>query len=737
MKRLHRVMTSLLLSLAMVLGMGQFTLPVLAGEESETDDGNGVTTDAASLNWDVDLGLADDQQMKRLDICTYIWTVMEKPEPQQTSMYYSDVNTSMNNWKAVNWCKEQGILIGKTATEFAPSDIVTRAQASAIMYNAFGNANLPNVVDSVPRFVDVSSEKYYYETASWAVQKGLMNTDTETAFAPQMALQYGMLKKKGSAASDRIELSDAVYGIMHEDGLLEIVNKEINAQAIPDDAYAKLSDKTINKVVIREGIDGIGASAFKNHTELTSVSLPNSLKSIGTEAFFGCTSLTGVTFNGGKNHFETGVTIADDNDAIKDAARNDAFYLKNEYTLTFDLDGGTGTDSEIAEENSLWNEPDDPVKAGYTFNGWYTEDGKTFEFLSAHSNMTVKAEWTRVSSGSSSTGGSSSSGTGSNSSSPENTVTASDAKSTEPTQLKSEGVTLLDAGKVLEEGTSFTAETVAGGTVYEQVKESIQESFGDPGQDAVLELTLKKNGVEIHELGGFISITLPIPKGISVKNGKTLRVYRCEDNGSGKYTMIPCETSVADGKVTFRTNHFSIYVIREEDAFTDISKDDYFYDAVLWAVEKGVTSGTSATTFSPADPCTRAQIVTFLWKAAGAPDAAITNKFTDLPDNKEFQKAISWAVANSITAGTTDTTFSPSDLCTRAQIMTFLYKAAKVSYTATKMPFTDVVESKYYAAPIAWAYANKVTSGTSATTFGVNDTCTRGQSVTFLYNALK
>lgn len=169
--------------------------------------------------------------------------------------------------------------------------------------------------------------------------------------------------------------------------------------------------------------------------------------------------------------------------------------------------------------------------------------------------------------------------------------------------------------------------------------------------------------------------------------------------------------------------------------FVDVREGEYYYDAVLWAVENGITAGTSATTFSPSVGCTRAQVVTFLWRTAGEPAPTTSNNpFTDVAKGTYYYSAVLWAVEKGITAGTSATTFSPDDTCTRAQIVTFLwrYKGQPEPITANN-PFNDVYKSAYYAKAVLWAAENGVTSGTSASTFSPDDTCTRAQVVTFLY----
>ena len=180
-----------------------------------------------------------------------------------------------------------------------------------------------------------------------------------------------------------------------------------------------------------------------------------------------------------------------------------------------------------------------------------------------------------------------------------------------------------------------------------------------------------------------------------------------------------------------------VLFLREGNSFVDVIEGNFFYNPVLWAVEKGITSGTSDTTFSPAASCNRAQAVTFLWAAAGKPEPTITeHSFVDVPKGSFCEKAVLWAVEKGITTGTDETHFSPLTVCNRATIVTFLYKAFNSpEVSAVENPFEDVPDESWYTVPALWAKENGITSGTDATHFSPASICNRAQIVTFLYGA--
>ena len=213
---------------------------------------------------------------------------------------------------------------------------------------------------------------------------------------------------------------------------------------------------------------------------------------------------------------------------------------------------------------------------------------------------------------------------------------------------------------------------------------------------------------------------------VTDKDGKAVELTKVSDT---KYTF-----TMPDGKVTVKATFTKADA--PADGFTDVPADAYYADAVKWAVEKGITNGLTATTFGPNNSCTRGQMVTFLWRAAGSPAATGTNSFSDVASGEYYYNAVLWAVEKGITNGTSATTFSPNATVNRGQTVTFLYRYAESPAATGTSSFTDVAADAFYADAVKWAVAEEITNGTSSTTFSPASNCTRGQIVTFLYRQM-
>ena len=278
---------------------------------------------------------------------------------------------------------------------------------------------------------------------------------------------------------------------------------------------------------------------------------------------------------------------------------------------------------------------------------------------------------------------------------------------------------------------------------------SVQEvTLTDAQRDAVGTLAQVAAVVDVNVTAGTAKLTgfnggkLTVSIPYTLKAGEDpakLQVWFIHDDGSIENKGGSYDSKT--GCFVFSTEHLSRYLLVSTagtQRFSDVPASAYYAEAVAWAVKNGITGGTSATTFAPDGFCTRAQAVTFLWRAAGSPAPKSTAMpFTDVPAGSYYYDAVLWAIENGITKGTGDTTFSPNANCSRGQIVTFLWRSQKSPDAAAANPFTDVAADAYYTGAVLWAVEKSITGGTSATMFSPGANCTRAQIVTFIYRCMK
>ena len=430
-----------------------------------------------------------------------------------------------------------------------------------------------------------------------------------------------------------------------------------------------------------------------------------------------------------------------DVEAAKDAAKklgggtvtdlNAASTKKFTVTLKFE-DGATADQTFTVAENSTQVLPR-PTRTGYAFQGW-TDGTKTYQGGDAYSvtkEVTLTATWKKIAF----------------------TVTldyANDGETATENRGANEGESITlptptRSGRYAFVHWTDGTNTYAGGAKYTVTKDatltavwhrtSSSSSSSSSTRYAVSVPSVANGSVSVTPTsatkGATVTITVKPNEGyelgkliVTDQSGNRLSLT---DKGNGKHTF-----TMPAGKVSVDTTFAKIETTVN---FRDVKQSDYYYDAVKWAVEKGITEGTSATTFSPNVSCTRAQMVTFLWRAAGSPvPKSTTNPFKDISSTDYFYNAVLWAVENDITTGTGADTFSPNAKVNRAQTVTFLYRVAG-SPASGSSSFSDVPESAYFAKAVAWADANNITNGTSNVKFSPNADCTRGQIVTLLYRA--
>ena len=311
-----------------------------------------------------------------------------------------------------------------------------------------------------------------------------------------------------------------------------------------------------------------------------------------------------------------------------------------------------------------------------------------------------------------------------------------------PVTVDADGtVTVTDTGE-------FQIKAVKAETVeYDQAEAVITltavkkpSSSGSSGGDYTISVDADKHGTvtvspKRADKSDTVTITVKPDKGyeldeltVTDKSGDTIKI---KDKGNGKFTF-----TMPGSKVTVEAGFKQIVAEPEVPAFADVPADAYYADAVAWAVKEGITTGTGTNTFSPDLSCTRAQMVTFLWRANGSPVVNYAMSFTDVPADAYYAEAIRWAVSEGTTAGTTATTFSPNAMLNRGQTVTFLWRA-NGSPAVSGSNFGDVASDVYYANAVAWAVSEDITSGTGGNNFSPAAPCTRSQIVTFMYRDAK
>lgn len=361
------------------------------------------------------------------------------------------------------------------------------------------------------------------------------------------------------------------------------------------------------------------------------------------------------------------------------------------YMVTFDPNGGSfGIINLTTEISGKLSTLPMANRYGYTFNGWFTSasggEKITIDYVFT-SDTTVYAHWTQNSGNSTgdSSPGNSSSGSGSS------------------------------GGSTSNGGSNYSGSSSHSLTTEEIEHGSVTISPKNPFQGTKVTLTVQPDS-------GYILNNLAVidSKGCSVELTK---------ESDTKYTF-----TMPDSKVTISASFKkAVQQATVEISFIDVSPNAYYYDAVDWAVQQGITKGTTVNTFSPDTPCTRAQVVTFLWRSAGSPMVSRNNPFTDVASGSYYYNAVLWAVEQGITVGTTATTFNPDAVCTRGQAVAFLYRASGSPATTGNHLFEDISANAYYTDAVQWAVNEGVTFGKNPTAFSPNDNCSRAQIVTFLY----
>ena len=585
------------------------------------------------------------------------------------------------------------------------------------------------------------------------------------------------------AGADTVDLvsgacGDNITWTLDSSGTLTLTGegemKNLSWNNLPWGDYSDL----IFSVVIGDGITCIGSSAFEDCTSVEEVSIPDSVTRIGEDAFCGCSSLKSVTI-------PESVTFIDDSAFEWCESLEEVLFPSNVTFVGMEAFDRTpwleslgdyavannvllkyqGTDPEVKVPDGVkviamyafydWNAFDDPCYAvnvtlpkGLTHINQYA-----FAYCNTLKTISIPDSVTEI---------------GSNAfwlcSSLESVSIPGGVKKLEYDAFQScsslKSVTIAEGVEEIESYVFYNCPALKGVTLPASIKwiDLVNQPFGfmyddDANQrvmvsgftitgydDTKAEEYATFNGLKFISLG---PVPTPTPKPTATPTPTPKPTAKPTPTPTAKPTATPTPkptenpepTATPDPDTDPDTDPDIDPDIDPELEFEDVRPKDWFYNPVQWAVANGVTSGTSATTFSPGNKCTREQAVTFLWNAKGQPEPTSTeNPFKDVVEGKWYYKAVLWAVENNITSGVSADTFGVGRNCTRAQIVTFFHNYAEKPAASGKNPFTDVPEKQWYYQPVLWAVSEGVTAGLTPTTFGPNNTCTRGQIVTFLYN---
>ena len=580
-----------------------------------------------------------------------------------------------------------------------PSGVQTIGNSAFFNCTSLASVAIPSSVTSIgdEAFVDCTS------LASVTIESGLQTIGNSAFFnctslasveIPDSVTAIGYQAFRDCTGLANVTIPSSVKTIEYYAFLgctgLKSVTIPHSVTAIGNNAFQNC--RSLESVTIESGVQTIGYRAFEGCTGLKSVTIPDSVTSIELGVFIGCTSLANVTIPDSVTSIEVG--------AFDSCTSLASVVIPNRVTSI--------------EEWAFYNCTS--LASIFLPNGLTVESAR-IPNTATQVRYSLDADKVTIT---------------------EITLGTDKEKVDIPDTIS--GCSVVAVAEAYHPYVGNHTHKYSGGTCA--LCGYIKPSSNSGSSTYTITLEPANNGdvTSSHKTaskGTTVTLTVVPDKGYTLetltvtdKNGNEIELT---NKGDGKYTFKMSGSKVTV-KATFMEDNSML------NFFVDVFPGDYYYDAVLWAAENDITGGVDDTHFAPNAPCTRAQAVTFLWRATGCP-APQSNAmpFTDVAEGSYYHDAVLWAVENGITKGTSDTAFSPNATCTRAQIMTFIYRSEQAQGGGMQgawmfqNPFSDVDLESYYGEAVMWAVANGVTNGTSDTTFSPNNDCTRAQIVTFLY----
>ena len=633
----------------------------------------------------------------RGDFCIMLWNMAGRPAPAITSETFDDLSDADECYEAALWVIGQNIMNGYSDTEFAPDDAMLRSQAVTFLWRYAG---MPTPENTNNPFIDLRAGAFYVRAVEWAYGADWIELSTDGRhFRPDESFEELLLE--GAVCEDcgkvietaKVTVSEPItaagtYGDNLKwklcNGVLTITGSG-EMKDLADDEQAPWYDycSQIEQISLPEGLTSIGVGAFEGCCYLFGIEIPEGVTRIGAGAFYGCSAMMKISF-------PDSVTCIEDAAFCSCQLLREPMLPKNLERLGY----GVFIDTAFSNDEKNW-------KNGILYlDGWVIESKRSIETIQIRPGtrgIAGAAFW----------------------------------NCSYPTSV------------TIPAGVIFIGEW-AFGDCYCLQKVTIPDSVTSIGAWAFCGcVNLKQVEIpqSVSEIGVYAFCDCVRLSKIVITNKE------CSIRPGGEYpegtlgdpeimTIYSYAGSTAEDFASKYGYRFT--ALSEKVPFIDVPAAAFYEDPVAWAVENEITKGVDESHFGPTKACTRGQVVTFLWRAAGCPAPAVTtaSTFTDIKPGAFYELAVAWAVQQGITNGLSADKFGPDATCTRGQIVTFLWRfREKAEPESTKTAFTDVPDSAFYAKAVAWAVENGITNGLSNDKFGPGNVCTRGQVVTFLSRA--